>query len=196
LLYDLNFLGVDTDKAVKRGELEIHTEDETYFPNKRFEPSALMDMLLRSLDDALMKGFSGFRTAGELSWATRGENRCDQLLNYERMVDKAFPGRAATGLCQYDVNAFAPEILESVTEAHRLNLSETKPNCFHTGMYVRQSNYCAEIVADKFVLDPNYYYVVQKNRPREIVGWGVAPTFEKASEKVEAMMLEGNGSIQ
>jgi hypothetical protein len=37
---------------------------------------------------------------------------------------------------------------------------------------------------------------VQKNRPREIVGWGVASTFEKALEKMEEMMLEGNGRIQ
>jgi hypothetical protein len=185
LIYDLNFLGVDTDKAIKHGTLEIHTEDEAYFPNKRFEPWAMMDMLLLSIDDALAKGYSGFRTAGELSWAARGKNECDQVLGYEKMVEKGFPGRAATGLCQYDVNAFSPEILESVMEAHRLNVLNAKPNCCHEGIYARQGNYCAEIVADKLVIDPKFYYVVQQNRPRETMGWGVTSSFEEASEKTE-----------
>jgi hypothetical protein len=188
LIYDLRFLGVDTESALSRGSLEIHTEDEVYFPKRGFDPSDMMDMLLTSLDDAMAKGFTGFRTAGELSWAAKGNNHCDQLLDYEKIVDKCYPGRPATGLCQYNMNLFAPEILKSVTEAHRLNLSSAKPNCFHTGLSVRHGNFTAEIVADKFIIDPKYYYVVQQNRPREVVGWGVAPNYESASQQAEAIL--------
>jgi hypothetical protein len=188
LIYDLNFLGIDTEAEMKRGALEIHTEDEVYFPNKRFEPLAMMDMLLTSLDDTIARGFSGFRTAGELSWATQGETDCDQLLTYEKIVDKAFPGRAVTGICQYDVNLLAPEILKAVTEAHRLNLSAAKASSFYTGLSVRNGNYNIEIVADKLVIDPKYYYVVQQNRPREIIAWGTAGNFEAASQQAEAML--------
>jgi len=72
-----NFLGVDTESAIRRGALEIHTFDEVYFPNRRFEPEAMMDLLLHSIEDAWNKGFSALRTAGELSWASEGGTDCD-----------------------------------------------------------------------------------------------------------------------
>jgi hypothetical protein len=190
LLYDLNFLGIDTDAEQKRGALEIHTEDEAYFPNKRFEPSVMLNMLLNTLDDAIVHGFTGLRTAGELSWASLGEGNCDQLLVYEEIVEKAFPGRTLTGLCQYDVNLFSPEILRSVTDAHRQSISTTKPISFYTGLSIRHGNYSAEIVADKFMLDTKYYYVVQQSRPREIIGWGIAPNFANASQQAEAVLAQ------
>lgn len=188
LLYDLNFLGVNTEQAIRNGALEIHTEDEAYFPNKRFEPSVMMDMLMRSLEDALAKGFTGLRTAGELSWAAQGQMDCDQLLKYEKEVNECFPGKAAIGLCQYDMNEFAPEVLDAVVEAHRLNVAQMRERSLHAGIMVRTGNYSAEIVADRFVVRPNYYYVVQQKRTNEIVGWGVASTFDDASRQAERMV--------
>ena len=91
LIYDLRFLGIDTDTAIARGALEIHTWDEVYFPNRKFEPAAMMDLLLTSMEDAQNRGFTALRTAGELSWASEGRADWDQLFAYEQMVDDIFP---------------------------------------------------------------------------------------------------------
>jgi len=190
LIFDLRFLGVDTDDAIRRGALEIHTEDEAYFPNKRFEPRAMVDMLMRSLDDALARGFPAFRTAGELSWAAEGREKCDQLIEYEQMIDECFPGKPAIGLCQYDVNAFSTDVLESVIGAHRLHMTDGRPGSFHTGVTVRTNNCWTEIVADKLVVDPNFYYVVQRRDPADVLGWGIAPTFDLANERAERIAYE------
>lgn len=192
LLFDLRFLGIDTDDAVRRGALEIHSEDELYFPNRKFEPHAMRDMLMRSLDDAVGKGFTGLRTAGELSWAVDGRNECDRLVDYEHMVQQCFPGRRAIGLCQYDMNKFAPEILASVIEAHRSHISEANPSAIYSGISIRKGNYWSEIVADKLVLSPNFYYVVQQRRPSEVLGWGVAPSFESAHAQAEQIIRNAN----
>ncbi len=188
LLYDLNFLGIDTESAIRRGALEIHTEDEVYFPQKHFSPNDMMEMLAESIDDASAKGFTGFRSAGELSWAVEGRNDCDKVVGYEKMVDEYFPGKRAIGLCQYNMDAFTPEMLQAVMESHRLHVSEKKPNCMHAGISIRRGAYSAEIVADKLMVDPNYYYVVQQNRPQQILGWGVAGTFDKANQQAENVM--------
>jgi hypothetical protein len=192
LLFDLRFLGIDTDDAIGRGALEIHREDEVYFPNRKFEPQVMRDMLMRSLDDAVGKGFTGFRTAGELSWAIEGRDECDQLLDYEHMVEECFPGRPATGLCQYDMSKFAPQVLASVIEAHRAHVSEGNPSPIYSGVSIRNGNYWSEIVADKLVLAPNFYYVVQQRKPSEVVGWGVAPSFESAQAQAEQIVREAN----
>ena len=185
LLFDLRFLGIDTDDAINRGALEIHTEDEVYLSNGRFNPAVMVDMLMSSLDDALDKGFTAFRTAGELSWASGSKSLCTQLVDYEKLVDRCFPGKPAVGLCQYDMRVFSPALLETIVEAHRLHVSHPPNSTVFSGLTIRSGNYCSEIVADKFVHTPNYYYVVQRRQPAEVVGWGIAPSLDSASEKAE-----------
>ncbi len=187
LIYDLQFLGIDTDAAIRRGALEIHTCDEAYFPNGKFEPAAMMDLLLRSMVDARNKGFSALRTAGELSWASEGGADCDQLVPYEKLVDETFPGKAAIGLCQYNIARLAPEIQERVIGAHRQHLYDGRPSSLQSGLSIRTGNCWTEIVADKLVINPSYYYVVQRRKPTEILGWGIAPSFEVAHEQAEQL---------
>jgi hypothetical protein len=185
LVYDLRFLGIDTDEEIKRGALELHTEADTYFPNKRFEPPVMMEMLTRSIAESLDKGFTAFRSAGEMSWAVRGRNECDQIIEYEQMVDRCYPGKAAIGLCQYAVDEFPSDVLDSVLENHRLHLAQAHSSSLHSSLHVRHGGYVAELVADRFVVDPRFYYVVQQYRPRDIVGWGIASSFETAAAQAE-----------
>ncbi len=194
LIYDLRFLGIDTDREMKRGALELHTEDETYLPESRFEPEALVEMLAGAIDDASQKGFSGMRTAGEMSWAVRGRNACDQVLVYEKMIDECFPGKAVIGLCQYSMNDFPPDILEAVLESHRLHLCDTNSNCLHSSLHVRNGTYNAEVVVDKLMLDPRFYYVVEQSRSREVLGWGVAPSFDSAAAQAEQLARESGAA--
>jgi hypothetical protein len=193
LVYDLSFLGIDTEREIRRGALELHTEDEAYFPNKRFEPAVMLEMLTRSIGDAVEKGFQGLRTAGEMSWAVRGRNECDRVIGYEKMVEECFPGKAVIGICQYAMNEFPPDVLNSVLESHRQHLAETTAESIHSSLHVRYGCCSAEVVADRFVLDPRYYYVVQQQRQREIVGWGVAPTFASATARAEQLARGGSG---
>jgi MEDS: MEthanogen/methylotroph, DcmR Sensory domain len=187
LLFDLRFLGIDTDREIRRGSLDLHTEDEAYFVNQRFEPQAMIEMLMRTIEEARENGFAGLRTAGEMGWAVRGRNECDNILGYEKLVEESFPGKAAIGLCQYAVDEFRPDILDSVLESHRLHFDERKGTTLHSSIHVHFGQHGAEIVADKLTVDPRYYYVVQQVRPREIVGWGVAPNFDSATARAEQL---------
>src|SRR5579871_1255441 len=188
LLFDLYFLGIDTDHAIRRGALELHTEDEVYFPNRKFEPRAMMDLLMHSINDASKRGFTGLRTAGEGSWAAEGRNECDQIVEYEEMVDDYFPGKRAVAICQYNMAAIPPDVLEAVVKAHRQHVSDLGPASTHSGVSIRSGNYWSEIIADKRVILPNYYYVVRRHRPAEVLGWGVAHNFDTAHEKAEQIV--------
>jgi hypothetical protein len=154
----------------------------------------MMEMLTDSITKASSQGFTGLRTAGEMSWALRGRNLCDQILEYETMVDQCFPSQRVIGLCQYSIDEFSAEILESVLEHHRLHLSDTSSSSLHSSLQIRYGSYSAEVVADKFLVDPRYYYVVQQQQPREVIGWGVAPTFDSAAARAEQMVRNPGGS--
>ncbi len=187
LIYDLQFLGIDTDGAIRRGALEVHTCDEVYFPNRKFEPAAMMELLLSSMEDAANRGYSALRTAGELSWAMQGATDCDQLFTYEQMVDEIFPGKAVIGLCQYNIGSFPSESVERIISAHRQHLYDDCPSSIKSALSIRTGNCWTEIVADKLVINPNYYYVVQRRKTTEILGWGVAPSFEVAHHRAEQL---------
>ncbi len=94
--------GVDVETAISGGALEIHTEDEVYFTDGRFQPATVMEMLERSIAESLAQGHSGFRTAGEMSWALNrrrpdGRDYCDQLAAYEGPVQGGISGKTGRG---------------------------------------------------------------------------------------------------
>jgi hypothetical protein len=128
LLSDLRLLGFDTADFVARGALDVRSEDEVYLPNGRFDPRNMMDMAMQSLSEALDRGFPALRGAGDLSWAVKGRNECEPLLEYEGIVNGYHPGRPLIGLCQYDANAFSPRMLDSVVRAHGLCVSDLLPS--------------------------------------------------------------------
>lgn len=189
LLKTLEQLGVDIVAEGTRGVLEIHKEEEVYFPNGRFEPASMTAMLERSIDEALDKGFSGFRSAGEMSWALdsrRGTPAvlCDQLAGYEEMVQASYPGKAAIGLCQYPMRAFPPATLDRVLEAHHIALEETMVSSNHSTLTIRAGDYMADIVADRIHPGESFHYVIQQKGSREILSWSMEPSMDAAMRAV------------
>jgi hypothetical protein len=187
LLADLSFLGLRPEDEIARGALHVYSEREIYFPDGSFEPERMTQMLEKSIDQCAKNGFSGFRSAGDLSWSARGQEDCKQIIGYEKMVEECFPGKAAVGLCQYALKDFPAEVLEAVLAAHRMHLVDDKPS-IHSSLCLGLRGHVAEIVADKYVVKPAYYYVVQQRNPKEVVGWGVASDFRAAHEQVERLV--------
>jgi MEDS: MEthanogen/methylotroph, DcmR Sensory domain len=192
LAHNLTFLGIDAKKEADRGKLELHTQDEVYFPEKQFEPRILMDTLIRFIHQTRKEGYTAFRSAGDLSWAVDGCNETGKVLDYEKMVDEYYPGQPAIGLCQYPIRQFAPDALESISQHHKMKMTETGPNSVHFSIHLRYGNCNAEVVADNFAFDPRYDYVVQRHRTQEIMGWGVASTFDGALKKTDRLAAKSS----
>ena len=191
----LESLGIDAGAETSKGALEIHTEDEVYFPGGSFEPQTMIEMLERSIDEAIAGGFTGFRTAGEMSWALkdtrcRDGNCCDQLLRYEKMVQESYPGKPAIGICQYPLNGFPRRVISLVLEAHRMALEETMADSNHSTLTIRQGNYLADIITDRLNPGSAYHYVVQGQDSFDVLSWGVEPTMEQALSCSGSIMAE------
>jgi hypothetical protein len=191
LLNRLRLTGVPVEEATASGALEIHALEDVYFVGGHFDPNRMIAMLERSIDDALAKGFSGFRTAGELSWAledgSAGKRYCDQLLEYEAMVQAAYPSKAAVGLCQYPAHRFPQELIDSVLAAHRMALEETMVSTNHSTLTLRSGSYFADIVADRMNPASAFHYVVQKRGELDVLSWGIEPTIDQAIRSSESV---------
>lgn len=195
ILRGLENLGFNPALEARRGALDIHTDDEFYFSSGRFEAQALMESLEESIREAVASGFSGLRTAGELSWALdprRGNTAvlCDQLVGYENMVERSFPGKPVIGICQYAAHLFPAPVLRRVVEAHRLAIEETMVGENHSMITLRSGDFLADIVTDRVTPGEAFHYVVQKRGSADVLNWGQEPTMDAAIDSAENAMAE------
>ena len=188
LYTSLKHIGVDVQRETKRGALEIRTDDEVYLGGGTFTPGAMMQVLETSIADSVKQGFTGFRFAGEGSWAA-GE-RENQLIKYEGMIDFAFAKKPAIICCQYDTNLFSVKTLSDVLENHRLALMETMTGANHSSLLVRQGDYAVDIVADRGDSRTKFYYIVQRRGSNDIIGWGAERTFDNAMREGKSLIRE------
>jgi hypothetical protein len=154
-----------------------------------------MDSLEKSVDEAVARGFSGMRTAGELSWIVEDLKHddgslCDQLIGYEKMVERSFPNRPVIGVCQYAADLFPPDVLQRVLEAHRIALEETMVSTNHSTLTLRVGDFLADIVTDRVNPGEAFHYVVQKRASKDVLSWGQEPTIAAAIQSSEMIMAD------
>jgi len=193
ILYRLETLGFNTTRETHRGALEFHEIDQFYFAAGGFEPQALIDSLERAIEQAVAGGFSGLRTAGELSWALNSRHGtpavlCDRVVDYENMVERSFPGKPVIGLCQYAAHLFSPHVLRQVLDAHRIAIEETMISANHSTLTLRSGRFLADIVTDRIQPGEAFHYVVQKRNSPEVLSWGQESTLAEAIYSSEKIM--------
>jgi hypothetical protein len=174
--------------AVDLSALELHSTDEVYFSTGAFAPVALMGLLKSSIAEATALGFKGIRMAGEMSFAANGLCECDQLLEYERLVEEAFPSHPVVGVCQYKISSFQPDVLECVLQHHRKSLTDTMLFSHHSSLAIRRGRYVIDVVADRVNPSNQFYYVAQEHGKKDILGWGVERNFDAAIAQGEYLL--------
>jgi len=189
LANDLRFLGINVERQLATGALEFHTCDELYCRDSRFDPESLIEMLSCFIDDAPRRGFTAFRSAGDMYWAVEGRNECDRVLGYEAEVQRLFPGKPALGMCLYPIQRFEPHVLQRVQDVH---IATIVPAVSYVSMQIAQGHYQAEIVAKSQSLARCYHYVVTHAQTREPLAWGSAETYEAAANHVKNRIGKGS----
>lgn len=195
ILAGLEALGVNTALETQLGALDLHAAEEFYFASGGFEPQAMLDSLHQFTHDALARGFTGMRIAGELSWAHEGRRGdpatlCDQVVGYERMVEQSFPGKPMIGLCQYPARLFPSQVLRRVLDAHRIAIEESMVSSRHSTLTLRSGEFVADIVTDRLNPGEAIHYVVQKRTAPAVLNWGQELTMDAAIRACEGIMFE------
>lgn len=176
-------------KQIDPAAVEIHTIEEVYFGEGNFDPNRLMEHLKDSILDAQRRAFKGIRMAGEMGFAAAGLCTCDELLEYERLVQEAFPDRPVIGVCQYRLDSFAPGIMDLIIASHCKALTDRMVESNHSSLAIRKGRYIIDIVADRENPRSQFYYVAQEHGKRDILGWGVERSFDQA-------MLQGENLLE
>ena len=109
--------GVDVDAALESGALSFHTVEETYLRNGTFVPDEMIDFYADAIDEATEE-YEALRVAAEVTWLREETTTIEDFMEYEARVNDLFADEDCIALCQYDRNAFEPEVVRDIIQTH------------------------------------------------------------------------------
>jgi PAS domain S-box-containing protein len=110
--------GIDVEREIERGALNLPTAYEAYLRDGDFNPDAIYAEFDQAITNALAAGFSGCRFAGEPVWAIDRAELRPGLIEFETRLNSLFRNRQAAGLCVYDKNAWPAVVVRDVLRTH------------------------------------------------------------------------------
>ncbi|HZN73937.1 MAG TPA: MEDS domain-containing protein [Micromonosporaceae bacterium] len=125
LLREFTERGVALDEALRRGQIALHTSDESWLANGALTASKMVDVLADQLDLADREGFPGLRITADMCWATRPIAAVEQLVVFESEVGRLFSDGRLTAICQYDRQSFDAVTLAFAAKAHSRAVAAT-----------------------------------------------------------------------
>lgn len=114
----LSAAGIDVDRLLETGQLQILSAIDTYLEEGEFDPDKMVELLRAETDKALAEGFPALRATGEMTWALAGERGSERLVEYEAMLNAFFPNSKCYGVCQYDLRLFDSEMILDILHTH------------------------------------------------------------------------------
>lgn len=124
-------VGLDVGEAVAQGSLRIFEMNETYLPDGHFVSDYMLNNVSNFMEDAKAQGYSGLRTAGEMSWLDAHPEAMKEAVTYEAGVNGLNePKPAFTGLCLYPIRDGFDETFQGAMRTHPSFIynGEVRPN--------------------------------------------------------------------
>lgn len=122
----LKSLGVEVEKLLAEGTLEVFVAGEVYCPDGQFVPQSMLRRLSDRYTHAVQDGYVGARASGEMSWALRTFPGSDRLMEYEALINTISATSPVTPICQYDARRFDGATLLNVLKVHPLMIVESQ----------------------------------------------------------------------
>ena len=110
--------GIDVAETVMRGALIEATHDEAHLKDGRFDSERMLQLLNDAVELAMLDGFTGLRTCGDMSWLLLDAPGSAQVVEYESFLNRFFEGIPAQGMCQYDRRRLPPDLIGHALATH------------------------------------------------------------------------------
>ena len=106
----------DITKYKKTGQLEVASYEDIYFRGGVFDPQRVLNDVSARFQQALSKGYSGLRIAGEGTWLAK--TNWEKFIEYEKQVDDAIHNSRALALCVFLFDLFSTTELIEIMRTH------------------------------------------------------------------------------
>jgi PAS domain S-box-containing protein len=108
----------DLDRQLQEGNLEIHSHAEWYLQDGRRDPRRTLQGWREKHDQALAKGYAGFRASGDTAWIQH--DHWPGFHEYEKEVSALVADQRGIILCTYPLTTIPAAQIFDVTRVHQM----------------------------------------------------------------------------
>ena len=102
--------GIDVEKAMSTGQLDVRVWQENYLCGDHFEQDAMLALVDKALQSNVAEGYLNTRTVAHMEWALLEKPGVDDLLEYEARVNYVLTKYHNPVICALDLSKFSASV--------------------------------------------------------------------------------------
>jgi hypothetical protein len=110
--------GVDVERAMGTGQLELRRWQDAYLRGDRFDQDAMLALLEEALQSGEASGYPFTRLVAHMEWALLDKPGVDDLLEYETRLNYVLPKYDDPVICTYDLSKFRADLVMDIMRTH------------------------------------------------------------------------------
>jgi MEDS: MEthanogen/methylotroph, DcmR Sensory domain len=112
--------GIDVERAVGSGQLQVRVWQECQFRGDRFDQDAMLALIEEVLQSGAGAGYRLTRFLGHMEWALLDNPGLDELsfVEFETRVNYVSPKYEDPLICAYDLSKFSARLMVDVIRTH------------------------------------------------------------------------------
>jgi MEDS: MEthanogen/methylotroph, DcmR Sensory domain len=110
--------GIDVDRVIASGQLEVWAWQDAYLRGDRFDQDAMLTLVDEVLQANAAAGYPVTRILAHMEWALLDRPGVEDLIEYETRVNYVLLKYADPVICTYDLSKFGASVAFDVMRTH------------------------------------------------------------------------------
>src|SRR6201993_208615 len=110
--------GIDVERALGSGQLELRRWQDAYLRDDRFDEDAMLALLEEVLQSGAAAGYPLTRLVAHMEWALLDKPGVDDLVEYETRLNYVLPKYEDPVICAYDLSKFGSSVAMDIMRTH------------------------------------------------------------------------------
>ena len=110
--------GIDVERAIATGQLEVRPWQEAYLCGDRFNQDAMLALIEGVLQSGAATGYPLTRLLAHMEWALLDKPGVDDLVEYETRLNYVLPKYDDPLICTYDLSKFGSSVAMDIMRTH------------------------------------------------------------------------------
>ena len=110
--------GINVERAIATGQLEVRPWQEAYLCGDRFNQDAMLALIEEVLQSGAATGYPLTRLLAHMEWALLDKQGVDDLVEYETRLNYVLPKYDDPVICTYDLSKFGSSVAMDIMRTH------------------------------------------------------------------------------
>ena len=110
--------GIDVERAMGTGQLELRRWQDAYLRGDRFDQDRMLALLEEVLLSGEASGYPLTRLVAHMEWALLDKPGVDDLLEYETRINYLLPKYDDPVICTYNLSKFSAGVVMDIMRTH------------------------------------------------------------------------------